>query len=194
MFVFKGKELLYARKDEGTGDHAPLDDVLNICCKVPVTYPGIRADSFPIVTQITWAFFISDLLFAALLQKGKWESTCNMHIVFIHSLFGINRSLSLFTSWAWFYMFCRFPACQLLHNNLIISYFCTVGKHFRCLWFPNFQDCLLQVSSLSICTCEILLCQASCILYVEMFGLLWYLDGYRLWIVHCKYPSWWFTW
>ncbi|KAI4963688.1 hypothetical protein ZWY2020_011196 [Hordeum vulgare] len=36
MFVFKGKELLYARKDEGTGDHAPLDDVLNICCKVPV--------------------------------------------------------------------------------------------------------------------------------------------------------------
>ncbi|CAM0875986.1 unnamed protein product [Alopecurus aequalis] len=37
MFVFKGKELLYARKDEGTGDHAPLDDVLNICCKVPVS-------------------------------------------------------------------------------------------------------------------------------------------------------------
>ncbi|CAD6214379.1 unnamed protein product [Miscanthus lutarioriparius] len=37
MFVFKGKELLYARKDEGTGDHAPLDDVLNICCKVPLT-------------------------------------------------------------------------------------------------------------------------------------------------------------
>ncbi|KAL6636983.1 hypothetical protein ACP70R_024555 [Stipagrostis hirtigluma subsp. patula] len=37
MFVFKGKELLYARKDEGTGDHAPLDDVLNVCCKVPVS-------------------------------------------------------------------------------------------------------------------------------------------------------------
>ncbi|XP_057500627.1 uncharacterized protein LOC130784679 isoform X1 [Actinidia eriantha] len=36
MFVFKGKELLYARKDEGTGDHAPLDDIFNICCKVPV--------------------------------------------------------------------------------------------------------------------------------------------------------------
>ncbi|XP_078170985.1 thioredoxin-like protein AAED1, chloroplastic isoform X2 [Carex rostrata] len=36
MFVFKGKELMYARKDEGTGDHAPLDDVLNICCRVPV--------------------------------------------------------------------------------------------------------------------------------------------------------------
>ncbi|CAA0829082.1 Thioredoxin superfamily protein [Striga hermonthica] len=35
MFVFKGKQLLYARKDEGTGDHAPLDDILNICCKVP---------------------------------------------------------------------------------------------------------------------------------------------------------------
>ncbi|XP_065876368.1 thioredoxin-like protein AAED1, chloroplastic [Euphorbia lathyris] len=36
MFVFKGKQLLYARKDEATGDHAPLDDVLDICCKVPV--------------------------------------------------------------------------------------------------------------------------------------------------------------
>ncbi|XAR51396.1 hypothetical protein NMG60_11006012 [Bertholletia excelsa] len=36
MFVFKGKELLYARKDEGTGDHAPLDDIFNICCKIPV--------------------------------------------------------------------------------------------------------------------------------------------------------------
>lgn len=33
MFVFKGKELLYARKDEGTGDHAPLDDIINICCR-----------------------------------------------------------------------------------------------------------------------------------------------------------------
>jgi hypothetical protein len=36
MFVFRGKELLYARKDEGTGDHAPLDDVFDVCCKVPV--------------------------------------------------------------------------------------------------------------------------------------------------------------
>uniref|UniRef100_A0A6V7QWL7 Thioredoxin-like protein AAED1, chloroplastic n=1 Tax=Ananas comosus var. bracteatus TaxID=296719 RepID=A0A6V7QWL7_ANACO len=36
MLVFKGKELLYARKDEGTGDHAPLDEILDICCKVPV--------------------------------------------------------------------------------------------------------------------------------------------------------------
>lgn len=36
MFVFKGKELLYARKDEGTGDHAPMDDIFNVCCKVPV--------------------------------------------------------------------------------------------------------------------------------------------------------------
>lgn len=37
MYVFKGKELLYARKDEGTGDHAPLDDVLNVCCTLPVS-------------------------------------------------------------------------------------------------------------------------------------------------------------
>ncbi|KAI3839556.1 hypothetical protein MKX03_008502 [Papaver bracteatum] len=31
IFVFKGKQLLYARKDKGTGDHAPLEEVLNIC-------------------------------------------------------------------------------------------------------------------------------------------------------------------
>ncbi|GMN34254.1 hypothetical protein TIFTF001_004593 [Ficus carica] len=37
MFVFKGKQLLYARKDEATGDHAPLDDIFNACCKVPVS-------------------------------------------------------------------------------------------------------------------------------------------------------------
>ncbi|KAA3479688.1 thioredoxin-like protein AAED1, chloroplastic [Gossypium australe] len=36
MFVFKGKQLLYARKDEGTGDHAPLDDIFDVCCKTPV--------------------------------------------------------------------------------------------------------------------------------------------------------------
>ncbi|XP_050207255.1 thioredoxin-like protein AAED1, chloroplastic [Mercurialis annua] len=36
MFVFKGKQLLYARKEEGTGDHASLDDVFDICCKSPV--------------------------------------------------------------------------------------------------------------------------------------------------------------
>lgn len=36
MFVFRGKELLYAWRDEGTGDHAPLDDVLGVCCKAPV--------------------------------------------------------------------------------------------------------------------------------------------------------------
>lgn len=32
MFVFKGREVLYARKDEGTADHAPLKDVLGACC------------------------------------------------------------------------------------------------------------------------------------------------------------------
>ncbi|KAK4360616.1 hypothetical protein RND71_019568 [Anisodus tanguticus] len=35
MFLFKGEELLYAWKDEGTGDHAPMDDIFDICCKVP---------------------------------------------------------------------------------------------------------------------------------------------------------------
>ncbi|XXG56825.1 hypothetical protein AAC387_Pa03g4139 [Persea americana] len=32
MFVFKGNKLLYARKDEGTGDHAPLSEILDLCC------------------------------------------------------------------------------------------------------------------------------------------------------------------
>uniref|UniRef100_A0A804HRG4 Uncharacterized protein n=1 Tax=Musa acuminata subsp. malaccensis TaxID=214687 RepID=A0A804HRG4_MUSAM len=36
MLVFRGKQLLYARKDEGTGDHAPLDEIFDICCRVPV--------------------------------------------------------------------------------------------------------------------------------------------------------------
>lgn len=35
MFVFRGKVLLYSWRDEGTGDHAPLDDVLSACSKVP---------------------------------------------------------------------------------------------------------------------------------------------------------------
>ncbi|XP_010444603.2 PREDICTED: thioredoxin-like protein AAED1, chloroplastic [Camelina sativa] len=35
-FVFRGKKLLYGRKDEGTGDHPSLDDVLNVCCKTAV--------------------------------------------------------------------------------------------------------------------------------------------------------------
>ena len=38
MFVFKGKQLLYAWKDEGTGDHAPLDDIFDACCRVPVAW------------------------------------------------------------------------------------------------------------------------------------------------------------
>ncbi|XP_044470429.1 uncharacterized protein LOC123199471 [Mangifera indica] len=37
MFVFKGRDLLYAWRDEGTGDHAPLDDIFRICCKVPAS-------------------------------------------------------------------------------------------------------------------------------------------------------------
>ncbi|XP_059624036.1 uncharacterized protein LOC132267023 isoform X2 [Cornus florida] len=36
MFVFKGKQLLYAWKDEGTGDHAPFDDIFGVCCRTPV--------------------------------------------------------------------------------------------------------------------------------------------------------------
>ncbi|XP_006280916.2 thioredoxin-like protein AAED1, chloroplastic [Capsella rubella] len=35
-FVFRGKKLLYGRKDEGTGDHPSLDDVISVCCKTAV--------------------------------------------------------------------------------------------------------------------------------------------------------------
>ncbi|XP_010559294.1 PREDICTED: prostamide/prostaglandin F synthase [Tarenaya hassleriana] len=35
-FVFRGNKLMYGRKDEGTGDHASLDHVLDLCCKAPV--------------------------------------------------------------------------------------------------------------------------------------------------------------
>ncbi|ESQ31266.1 hypothetical protein EUTSA_v10004770mg [Eutrema salsugineum] len=35
-FVFRGKKLLYGRKDEGTGDHPSIDDVINVCCKATV--------------------------------------------------------------------------------------------------------------------------------------------------------------
>lgn len=37
LFIFKGTQLLYARKDEGTGDHASLDDVLEKCCSAAVS-------------------------------------------------------------------------------------------------------------------------------------------------------------
>jgi hypothetical protein len=36
IFVFRGKELMYSWRDEATGDHAPMDDVLSACLKVPV--------------------------------------------------------------------------------------------------------------------------------------------------------------
>ncbi|KAG2316910.1 hypothetical protein Bca4012_067810 [Brassica carinata] len=36
-FVFRGKKLLYGRKDEGTGDHPSLDDVINVCCQSKAT-------------------------------------------------------------------------------------------------------------------------------------------------------------
>lgn len=35
--MFNGNKLMYSHKDEGTGDHAPLDDIFDICCRVPVT-------------------------------------------------------------------------------------------------------------------------------------------------------------
>lgn len=34
LFVFDGADVLYAHKDEGTADHAPMEDVLAACCKV----------------------------------------------------------------------------------------------------------------------------------------------------------------
>ncbi|MFX6535172.1 peroxiredoxin-like family protein [Acinetobacter baumannii] len=36
MLVFKGKQLLYAMKEEGPGDHASLDKIFEICSKVSI--------------------------------------------------------------------------------------------------------------------------------------------------------------
>lgn len=36
LYIFRGTQLLFSRKDEGTGDHASLDDVLSICCPATV--------------------------------------------------------------------------------------------------------------------------------------------------------------
>ncbi|KAJ0236519.1 hypothetical protein HA466_0258100 [Hirschfeldia incana] len=36
-FVFRGKKLVYGRKDEGAGDHPSLDDVINVCCQSKTT-------------------------------------------------------------------------------------------------------------------------------------------------------------
>jgi hypothetical protein len=36
MFVFRGNELMYTWRDEATDNHAPMDDVLSACLKVPV--------------------------------------------------------------------------------------------------------------------------------------------------------------
>ncbi|KAH1202415.1 Thioredoxin-like protein AAED1, chloroplastic [Glycine max] len=54
MFVFRGKQLLYARKDEGTGDHAPLDDVFDVCCKAPkrIRKLELQVDSMAVVKSI----------------------------------------------------------------------------------------------------------------------------------------------
>jgi len=32
LFVFDGPEIIYAHKDAGTADHAPMDEVLEACC------------------------------------------------------------------------------------------------------------------------------------------------------------------
>ncbi|KAG0578059.1 hypothetical protein KC19_5G202200 [Ceratodon purpureus] len=32
VYVFEGSRVLYARKDESTGDHSKIDDILNSCC------------------------------------------------------------------------------------------------------------------------------------------------------------------
>lgn len=34
LFVFDGPEIIYAHKDAGTADHAPMDEVLEACCSV----------------------------------------------------------------------------------------------------------------------------------------------------------------
>lgn len=33
VYVFEGAKVLYARKDEATGDHSNIEDILNSCCR-----------------------------------------------------------------------------------------------------------------------------------------------------------------
>ncbi|CAM6118149.1 unnamed protein product [Calypogeia fissa] len=35
LYVFKGQEVLYARKEEHVGDHPDLKEVLGVCCTIP---------------------------------------------------------------------------------------------------------------------------------------------------------------
>ncbi|MCO5549109.1 hypothetical protein L7F22_002575 [Adiantum nelumboides] len=37
LLIFKGTQMLYFRKDEGTGDHASLEDIQNVCCSTAVS-------------------------------------------------------------------------------------------------------------------------------------------------------------
>ena len=34
LFIFDGEEIVYAHKDQGTADHAPMEEVLEACCGV----------------------------------------------------------------------------------------------------------------------------------------------------------------
>ena len=36
LFVFDGSEVVYAHKDAGTADHAPMSEVLEACCGAKV--------------------------------------------------------------------------------------------------------------------------------------------------------------
>ncbi|KAL6222732.1 hypothetical protein ACLB2K_006123 [Fragaria x ananassa] len=77
MFVSKGKQLLYARKDKVTSDHAPLDDILNVCCNVPcrrLDRLGRRREGK--------AGFSSDLDFDSDLE-GWWDSGVHRRLALV---------------------------------------------------------------------------------------------------------------
>jgi len=40
VYVFDGSRLLYARKDESTGDHSKIDDILKSCCTPVAAWTG----------------------------------------------------------------------------------------------------------------------------------------------------------
>jgi hypothetical protein len=109
---------LYARKDEGTGDHAPLDDVLNICCKVPVAWmpdfdPTNGSSRYscsythPNTQQRQIKYSLVKSSFSSLCQHVAKEirKYFGFTTLFINSLISHEILFALLTIYTWCYMF-----------------------------------------------------------------------------------------
>ena len=86
LYVFKGKQLVFARKDEGTGDHASLDDVLNVCCSPALVWACLRFPSYIIICKWSACEFCKENLciyqFVALIIAWRFSSyTCVVQMI-----------------------------------------------------------------------------------------------------------------